>query len=121
MQWREKNQGSTHKPMFVLLTDSSDGNSRRSLETLTDIMAEEERLPENERLELCLFVLGTKRRTEFINEFAAIGKATVELCLASCTIDRTNLVNAFTNMAARPTVRVALVQDTASASNRDAR
>lgn len=121
MQWRKRNKGSGHKPLFVLLTDSSDGNSKKSLETLTAIMAEEETLPEIERLELCLFVLGSNTKTQFINRFAAIGKASVELCPASCKIDRKNLVNAFNRMASRPTVRVALVQDTATTRSRDAR
>jgi hypothetical protein len=105
----------------MMLTDSSDGNKKKSLDTLAAIMSEEEKLPEEKRLELCLFILGTSTRTDFINEFAAIGKASVELCPASCKIDRKHLVNAFNRMAARPTVRVVLVRDTASAGILDDR
>lgn len=98
----------------MILTDSVDDNSNRSLEVLANIMAAEERLPEPEQLELCLFVLGTRTRTEFIKNFAEIGKASVDLCPARCTLDRKNLVQAFDRLAAQPPMRVALVQDSAS-------
>ena len=108
VQWRS--QGSSNlKPVVILLTDSEDWVKKTSVNVLMKIMASEKALPEAERLTVHVIGFGPGVDERFIQQLASIGGGSHFTCHAARDMDRTNLVKAFSRIAARPADQVALV------------
>ena len=107
LQWRQS--GVTHhKPVVILLTDSGDWEKSSSTSVLTSIMAQEQNLPEAERLTMHVIGFGPGVDEAFIKRLADIGNGSHMTCQAASDIDRLTLVKAFARIAAHPALKVSL-------------
>lgn len=107
MQWRIQGRGS-HKPVVILLTDSEDFSRKESTALMRKIMAGEQSLPEAEQLAFHFIGFGPGVDEEYIRKLASIGNGSHMTCLAANDMDRVTLVKAFSRIAARPALQVAL-------------
>ena len=94
---------------MILLTDSGDAVKDSSAQVLQQIMAREQQLPEAERLTVHVIGFGPGVDKHYIQQLASIGGGSHFTCRAARDMDRTNLVKAFSRIAARPADQVALV------------
>lgn len=108
MQWRTGGTDNL-KPVVILLTDSEDWVKASSVDVLQRIMEGEKQLPEAERLTVHVIGFGPGVDESFIQQLATIGCGSHFTCQAARDMDRTNLVKAFSRIAARPGDQVALV------------
>lgn len=108
MQWRAS--GDTyHKPVAILLTDAEEWEQGDAVETLTDVMEQEEVLPEGERLMVHVIGFGHDVNQDFIAELADLGHRGHMTCRAAKEMDRLKLFHAFARIAAQPQVQIGLV------------
>lgn len=108
VQWRAGGTDNL-KPVVILLTDSEDWVKASSVDVLQHIMEGEKQLPEAERLTVHVIGFGPGVDESFIQQLATIGCGSHFTCQAARDMDRTNLVKAFSRIAARPGDQVALV------------
>ena len=94
---------------MILLTDSGDAVKDSSAQVLQQIMTREQQLPEAERLTVHVIGFGPGVDERYIQQLASIGGGSHFTCQAARDMDRTNLVKAFSRIAARPADQVALV------------
>jgi hypothetical protein len=110
VQWRQQTQ-SDQKPVIILLTDSGDWHKDHSLQTLRQIMAAEQKYPEDERLTLHMIGFGSGVDLCFVEQLADIGNGSHLVCQTGSDVDRLDLVKAFGRLAAQPALKVSLMHE----------
>ena len=94
-----------------MLTDSGDWHKEASLQQLRHIMTAEQRLPEEERLALHMIGFGPAVDIHFVEQLADIGGGSHIVCQTGGEVDRLDLVKAFSRLAAKPALKVSLMQE----------
>lgn len=72
-------------------------------------MLQEQRLPMAQRLTVHVIGFGPHVDGNFIKQLAIIGGGSHFTCQAAADMDRTNLIKAFSRIAARPSDKIALI------------
>jgi hypothetical protein len=111
-QWRQAGV-TLHKPVMILLTDSEDWVKTQSKKVLRQIMESEQKLDEAERLTVHVIGFGPDVDEGYIEALARIGNGSHLCCHAARDMDRLNLVQAFSTIAAHPAIKVSLLKQTA--------